>query len=79
MTQDYSASTRKLVKLIATKQNKYHLLERVSAVLDEMTDCDDCEIIIQPFKSKRSIEQNQMLWKLYQILIDKRTDLDKSL
>lgn len=32
--------------------------------------CPDLEITIRPHKSKRSIEQNRRLWKIYQHLAD---------
>lgn len=53
------------MKLIATKANKTYLLDRIRTALDDATEYDDCEVIIQPYKSKRSFEQNQRLWKLY--------------
>ena len=53
------------MKLIATKTNKAYLLDRIKTVLDDATKDDDCEVIIQPYKSKRSLEQNQRLWKMY--------------
>ena len=58
------------MKLIATKANKTYLLDRIRIVLDDATKDDDCEVIIQPFKSKRSLEQNQRLWKLYNEIAD---------
>lgn len=30
----------------------------------------DLEIVIRPYKSKRTIEQNKRLWKIYQVIAD---------
>lgn len=35
-----------------------------------LTECENLEIVVRPYKSKRSNEQNKRLWKIYQTLAD---------
>lgn len=49
--------------------NARPLLENIQRnITGWLHDCPDLEVVIRPHRSKRSIEQNKRLWKIYQTI-----------
>lgn len=53
------------------RENKRPLMTTIYNNLDEwLAGNPDLEIVVRPYKSKRSTEQNRRLWKIYQTLAE---------
>ncbi|WP_455512106.1 recombination protein NinB [Neisseria lactamica] len=58
-------------KFTLTPQNKKQVMRAIWDNLDGWFENGNLEITIRPRKSKRSVEQNRRLWKIYGELADK--------